>query len=486
MEKKTFLKRLLTDLNYTAKVAEMLIARPRALREVINDEKVAQKLVEDPVFFSVLMCNDKWLVNAPDHQKLLRDMHSKQVAVCGRGWGKSLVFSRKNLWLIYTKPKIESLIISSTKRQSMIMFDYCYHTIQRNRLMREMIKQPGTTRTTIRLKPSLGGKLVALPCSPDKLRGFHPDWIFCDEASIIPSEMITSEIMLMLTKPNCHFVMSGTPKSLDHIFHRAFQEKKRYSVHCYPSYTSPLVSKEKLEEWQLDMTKEEWTREVEAQWTELTNVFFPMNLIINCADSELGDPDSPNRYLEDLEKIDSHKLQGTFYAGLDVGKQVDHSVLAVVQKTKGKRRLVYKHQFPLGTPYPDVIGHVARACQIFGFTSIYVDKTGVGDAIVDEIDEIGIPNVKGLVFTDRSKEEIFTYLKLLMEQKKLSILPDDAELISQMNEQQYEYLQPKTARERVHLKFWHPPRRHDDQLFALALACYASKEEEPTLWVIPR
>jgi len=168
VEKKTFLKRVLTDLNYTATVAEMLIARPRALREVIKDEKVAHKLVKDPVFFSVLMCNDKWLVNAPDHQKLLRDMRSKQVAVCGRGWGKSLVFSRKNLWLIYTKPRIESLIISSTKRQSMIMFDYCYHTIQMNRLMREMIKQPGTTRTTIRLKPPLGGKLVALPCSPDK------------------------------------------------------------------------------------------------------------------------------------------------------------------------------------------------------------------------------------------------------------------------------------------------------------------------------
>jgi len=486
VEKKTFIKRVLTDLNYTAKVAEMLIARPRALREVIKDEKVAHKLVEDPVFFSVLMCNDKWLVNAPDHQKLLRDMRSKQVAVCGRGWGKSLVFSRKNLWLIYTKPRIESLIISSTKRQSMIMFDYCYHTIQRNRLMREMIKQPGTTRTTIRLKPPLGGKLVALPCSPDKLRGFHPDWVFCDEASIVPSEMITSEIMLMLTKPNCHFVMSGTPKSLDHILRRAFQDKKRYSVHYYPSYTSPLVSKEKLEEWQIDMTKEEWTREVEAQWTELTNVFFPMNLIINCADPELGDPDSPNRYLEDLEKIDSHKLRGTFYAGLDVGKQVDHSVLAVVQKINGKRRLVYKHQFPLGTPYPDVIGHVARAYQIFDFASIYVDKTGVGDVIVDEIDEIGIPNVEGLVLTDRSKEEIFTYLKLLMEQKKLGILSDDTELIAQINEQQYEYLQPKTARERVHLKFWHPPRRHDDQLFALALACYASKEEEPTLLVIPR
>jgi len=485
LDKEEFINRLVNNLGFAASVSEQLIARPKALGEVLRDERVAQRLIKDPVFFSVLMCNDKWLVDAPDHQRLLRDMHPRQVAVCGRGWGKSLVFSRKNIWLIFTKPKIESLIVSSTQRQSMIMFDYCYHTIQSNHLMREMIKHPGTTRTTIRLKPSLGGRLVALPCSPDKLRGFHPDWVFCDEASIVPSEMITSEIMLMLTKPNSHFVMSGTPKGFEHIMRRAFLDKERYSLHHYPSYKSTLVSEERLSEWKQDMTQEEWTREVEAQWTELTNVFFPMDLIIGCVDPELGDSDSPNRCFDDLEKIDKDRLHGSFYAGLDVGKQMDHSVLAVVQKINGRRRLVYRHQFPLGTHYPDVIGHVARADQVFSFASIWVDKTGVGDVIVDEMEEVGLSNVKGLVFTDRWKEEILTYLKLLMEQRKLGILSDDAELIAQINEQQYEYLQPKTAREHIHLKFWHPPRRHDDQLFALALACYASREEEPTLVVLP-
>ncbi len=111
----------------------------------------------------MLMCGDKWLINAPEHQKLLRDASPRQVAVCGRGWGKSLVFSRKNLWLLYTKPKMESLIISSTQRQSMIMFDYCYSTIMRNPLLSEMVLKPGTTRTAIKLKPPLGGRIVAFP-----------------------------------------------------------------------------------------------------------------------------------------------------------------------------------------------------------------------------------------------------------------------------------------------------------------------------------
>jgi hypothetical protein len=211
MEEDAFVQKTLNNLEFAASEYKGLKQRPKAFKQLIAHVEVTRKLVQDPVFFAVLMCGDGWLINAPNHQKLLRDQSPRQVAVCGRGWGKSLVFSRKNLWLLFTKPNVESLIISSTQRQSMIMFDYCISTIKANPLLREMLQHPGTTRTVIKLKPPLDGKLVALPCSPDKLRGYHPDWVFLDEASIIPTEMITSEIMLMLTKPNAALIMSGTP-----------------------------------------------------------------------------------------------------------------------------------------------------------------------------------------------------------------------------------------------------------------------------------
>jgi len=474
MDEKAFVEKVTRELGYAASVSEGLMQRPTALRQLVAHKEVTSKLVEDPVFFAVLMCGDKWLVDAPDHQKLLRDASPRQVAACGRGWGKSLVFSRKNLWLLFTRPKLESLIISSTQRQSMIMFDYCYSTIMANPLMREMIQRRGTTHTTIRLKPPMSGRLVALPCSPDRLRGYHPDWVFIDEASVVPSAMITSEIMMMLTKPNASLVMTGTPMALDHAFRKAFLDRKNYSVHQYPSYSSPLVSQEQLAEWREMMTKEEWEREVEALWIEAAHTFFPMNLIIECVDPELGNPDSPNSYIEDIEKTNPRWLKGPYYAGLDLGKQGDYSVLAVVQRMEsGETKLIHKRQFPLGTPYPDVVAYVARAQQIFDLEGIFVDKTGVGDAVVDELQRIYVRNIQGVFFTDIEKEDMLNHMKLLMEKKQLKILGDDKQLIAQINEQQYEYLQPKTAQERIHLKFWHPIGRHDDQLYALALACKA-------------
>ena len=149
---------------------------------------------------------------------------------------------------------------------------------------------------------------------------------------------------------------------------------------------------------------------------------------------------------------------------------------------------MHKRQFPLGTPYPEVIAYAARAHQTFNLEGMYVDKTGIGDAVVDELEAIEIPDVKGVFFTDAEKENMLNYLKLLMEKKQLRIQGEDKQLIAQINEQQYEYLKPNTAQERIHLKFRHPKGRHDDQLFALALACYASKETEPEpfLVVVPR
>jgi hypothetical protein len=485
MAEDTFVKKVISDLKFAQKVCSDLGQRPRAFKQLVAYPEISRKIVEDPVFFSVLMCGDKWLVDAPDHQKLLRDLNPRQVAVCGRGWGKSLVFSRKNLWLLFTKSKVESLIISSTQRQSMIMFDYCYSTIMANPLLREMIQRPGSTRTVIKLKSPLNGKLIALPCSPNKLRGYHPDWIFLDEASIVPTEMITSEIMMMLTKPGAALVMSGTPMAFDHVFRKAFLDTKRYSIHHYSSESSPLVSSTKIAEWHEMMTKEEWQREVEALWVETTQTFFPMDLIATCLDPELDNPNSPNQYIQEIENLPSEQLHGRHFAGLDLGKQVDHSVLAVVELTEENVvRLIHKREFPLGTPYPEVIAYTAKTHQTFDFEGIYVDKTGIGDAVVDELEGIDIPNIKGVFFTDTEKENMLNYLKLLMEKKQLRIQPEDKTLIAQINEQQYEYLKPNTAQEFIHIKFRHPKGRHDDQLYALALACYANKEAEPEQFVV--
>ena len=59
-----------------------------------------------------------------------------------------------------------------------------------------------------------------------------------------------------------------------------------------------------------------------------------MDLIATCIDPELDNPSSPNQYIEDIESSNLTQLQDRYFAGLDLGKQIDYSVLAVVQITE--------------------------------------------------------------------------------------------------------------------------------------------------------
>lgn len=74
-----------------------------------------------------------------------------------------------------------------------------------------------------------------------------------------------------------------------------------------------------------------------------------------------------------------------------------------------------------------------------------------------------------------------TLLQTRMEQKRL-ILPLDRALLAQINEQRYKFGKtPKpteTPTEKGTLTFYHPQGTHDDQLWALALSTYATKQPQ--------
>ena len=97
-----------------------------------------------------------------------------------------------------------------------------------------------------------------------------------------------------------------------------------------------------------------------------------------------------------------------------------------------------------------------------------VDQSGVGEYIVEDMVRAGIPNVEGVTLTMPKKEEILSYLKQQMLQTKLKI-PYDQELIAELNIEKYELTKDG------HIRFSHPEGTHDDRLWALALATYASR-----------
>ena len=207
-----------------------------------------------------------------------------------------------------------------------------------------------------------------------------------------------------------------------------------------------------------------------AEWAEDENVWLPLALITSCIDHTLE--------YSDFEAV----ITGSFYAGLDLGKHVDYSVLAVLKIEDSSIKLIHIHRFPLKTPYASVIGYVKTICDRWqSIRKICVDMTGVGDYIVEEMNNAGInAEIEGVKFTQETKEQMATRLKQLMTEKKLKI-PYDSDLIAELNIEKFELTKEGK------IKFSHPEGTHDDRFWSLALACHAlSGESQPQLWIVPR
>jgi phage FluMu gp28-like protein len=178
-----------------------------------------------------------------------------------------------------------------------------------------------------------------------------------------------------------------------------------------------------------------------------------------------------------------------YFVGCDLGKKVDYSAVALVAKRAKVAKLTFIKRFPLETPYASVIGFIKILSVRFNPEQILVDQTGVGEYVVEDMKSAGLPNVEGLMLTMQMKEEILGYMKQQMQncveqcgnQKcnhpRLFQLPYDNEVIAEINLEKFELTKDG------HIKFSHPEGTHDDRLWAIALAVYASRESEAPAFI---
>jgi phage FluMu gp28-like protein len=228
-----------------------------------------------------------------------------------------------------------------------------------------------------------------------------------------------------------------------------------------------LAKRDYIEEMERITPRERYRREYLAEFVEDELAYFPQNLITQCIDSQLAS------ITDDWAKRVKAPI-GRYFLGVDLGQKVDPTVIAIT-RWDGKRKLaelVGLQQFPLLTPYATVIGMVKVICdKLQRVERVLVDETGVGGYVVEDMQRAGINSsrpVEGVMFTVPLKQEVLSHMKELMDTHALSFYYDP-ELITQINVERYELT--KTGQ----YQFSHPDGTHDDQLWALALAVYATR-----------
>lgn len=150
-----------------------------------------------------------------------------------------------------------------------------------------------------------------------------------------------------------------------------------------------------------------------------------------------------------------------FQMGVDLAKYQDFTVISVIDLNTFEQ--VYLERFNqidwnLQKSKIEAIYHK------FGRPKGFIDGTGVGDPIVEDLNQRGIA-LESVKFTEQSRKDLLTSLSLAMEQLRIRLLADPV-LKAELSYFQYELSDKGKLRIRV------PDGLHDDTVFATALSVW--------------
>ncbi len=390
--------------------------------------------------------------------------NSQFVAGCwGRQSGKSHTVSALLLHYALTNPNASIAIVGPSWRQTKLDIKNINGFLA-TKIPRHLYRKLQKTMVAL----TNGSTIEAYPNNPDTIRGPKLHIVYADEFNFIPNDEEMYDAMLFtLGTTNGKFVCTSTPWRTDSIFYKIFHDSESFGdfAKSHVTYQEALEPNGPLKPQILNRIKKQlegdpsrWKREMEAEWSENEDAWLNQALITQCIDHALE--------YQSFEGL----MNGDFYAGLDLGKHHDPSVLAIVRKEQDKLSLVHLHRFPLETPYVSVIGYLKTICdrwQIIKKT--IVDQTGVGEYITEDMKNSGLPNIQGITFTGDTKQEMAQHLKQAMTDRRL-LIPYDSNLIAELNLERYELTKEGK------IKLFHPLGTHDDRFWAVAMAAYAARK----------
>ena len=433
-----------------------------------------------------------------DDSHFIANLQARQTGKTFNGMAKLLhiTLTHRNALAIVTAPKYDQTKNIAFKHLHDHLLRLKAHDPQ---LYRTIIGDEGLLHTLIRLRN--GSTILAESPIPETIRGHTATAVYIMEANFIRDDMdLYTALLFTLNTTNGYLIAESTPWNTDSLFHRIYHDQayNNFSRHTVPytaaihpdgPLTPPIID---MIQTQLQGDQHRWRREMLCEWTEDQNTWLPTSLITLAQDSEL-------EYQKETDP-----LSGDFHIGLDLGKHRDHSVAAVLQRDAEGLHLTHLHAFPLETSYAAVIGYIKQLQDNWHrVNTVQVDKTGVGDYIVEDMQRGGIHNVEGITFTEQTKEALATALKESMRRATCPRchtphtidtegdnphtkcptcgttlrphlhIPYDRQLIQELNTERYELA--KTGR----IHYNHPEGTHDDRFWALALATHAATRDTP-------
>jgi len=402
----------------------------------------------------------------------------KVVAVFCRQSGKSESTAKVSIILARMLGETNKpiLIFAPTDRQAGLMADKIRETINKMPFITDFHIKRQTQRE---FYFSNGGTIICetVGDTGESVRGYTAGAIILEEAGSIKDSIIHSVIMPMGATTNPPIIKIGTPRGMNHFYESSRDE--RYVTHqiAWPrAVEEGIVSQTYVDEMKATLPLDRFKTEMDAEFVADEDAYFGYDLIEKCANIKCP--------------VEEEARGGDYFLGADIARLgQDSTCLMVARLVDGQLDIVKIVDIPKCT-LDFVIDRIEALHEKFKFRKIFIDETGLGAGVRDVLarkHNIYKPTgsltprnfaehdrVIGVKFTIQSKIDIFSNLKVLMEQSKV-FYPRNEKLIAQLRDFRYE------TTDSGNVKLHHSEYGNDDYCDALALAVQGMKKRKTVM-----
>lgn len=289
---------------------------------------------------------------------------------------------------------------------------------------------------------------------PESWEGFKYDEIFLNEAGIILKNRYLWDNAvkpMMWDNPNSHAILGGTPKIGCTVFKQLYDrgldpDQPDYKSFKLSSFDNPYVSPEVIMNDIKNSPDSVVRQEVYGDFLDEDGVVFRGVRKIAILDPR-NTPDVNSTH--------------TYVIGADVAKLVDYTVIVVYDRTDNRQ--VFQMRFN-NLEWPVIRMRLAEVSKKYNNALIYLDSTGVGEPIYDDLCRINIP-VEPIHLTNELKKQIIEKLSGYIELFHIRMLNIE-ETINELSDFTYD------ISEHGRIIYGAPVGFHDDIVIAHALAIW--------------
>lgn len=371
----------------------------------------------------------------PGQIRVIAEAAHRNVTLCGRGWGK-------------TRLGVDRGIDGMLRELPVGWFAPTYKILADAWRVLKRLTAPVTvdkSETEHRLVLATGGSVECWSLeNPDAGRSRRYGRVIIDEAGMIADlDTIWEEsIRPTLSQHRGDAWFLGTPKGRRrffwHLFQRGMKGDAGWKSWQLPSIENPYLSREDIEEARLEMCATEMGR----KRFEQEYLGIPME-----------DEGNPFGFDAIRACAQPQSLEEPAVWGWDLAKSVDYTVGYALDRYGRWCRMI-RIQKPWNETEQVILDAIGNCPTL-------IDSTGVGDPIVERLQQKRPMRIEGFKFTGQSKQQLMEGLASALQRQALSF--EDG--VTRIELEAFEYEYRKTG-----VSYSAPSGLHDDCVCALALA----------------